>query len=130
MVLETTLEVALLDATATTTDIAEVTVGAGLEIVNRCVDVESRAKLHEWFYGFGADVAIGFELGEAVAEIDLAIGTNGDAAKAAVARDGIGRVGHHEIGELCFGVDHALYFHDAVVEDAVLLFGVMGVAAL
>ena len=130
MVLETTLEIALLDAAASAADIAEVAVGAGLEIVNRCVDMKARAKLHECFYRFGADIAIGFELGETVAEIDLAIGTDRDAAKAAVESDGIGRVALHEVGELCFGVDHALYFHDAVVEDVVLLFGVMGVAAL
>ena len=130
MVLETTLEVALLDAAASAADIAEVAVGTGLENVNRCVDIEARAQLHEWLYGFGADVAIGFDFGETVAEIDLAIGTNRDATKAAVARDGVGRVALYEVGELCFGVDFALYFHDAVVEDAVLFFSVKGVAAL
>ena len=58
MGLQLALEIALVNATTTTADIAQVTGVTGREVVNRCLQMELVPLLHEWLEGLSLDIAI------------------------------------------------------------------------
>ena len=67
------------------------------EIIDRSLQVELTAFFHKWFYRSAIGITITIDLGDAIAIIYLAIGTYGDATKAAVALDEIRGVPLHEV---------------------------------
>ena len=88
------------------------------------------AFLHEGLDGTPEDVAIGFDFGDAVAVIDLAVGTDRDSAQTTITVSLIRRVPFHEVDVFGTVVDLVFDVDDPVVEVAILGFGVMRVAAL
>lgn len=84
--------------------------------------------LHKRLDGTAEDIAIGFNFGDAVAIIDLAVGTDRDSTKTTVAVGLIRCVTFHEVGELGIGVDLVFDVDNPVVELAILGIGVMRVA--
>ena len=79
------MEVAFVNAAATTADKTQMASTAGDEIIDRSLQVELMAFFHKWFYRSAIDITIAIDLSDAIAIIHLAIGTNGDPAKATVA---------------------------------------------
>ena len=86
------------------------------------------ASRHERLDGTPEDITIGFDLGDAVAVINLAIGTDRDTTKTTIAVGLIRCVTFHEVGELGIGVDLVFDVDNPVVELAILGIGVMRVA--
>ena len=86
------------------------------------------AFLHIGLDGAAEDIAIGFNFGDAVAIIDLTVGTDRDTSKATIAVGLIRCVTFHEVGELGIGVDLVFDVDNPVVELAILGIGVMRVA--
>ena len=85
VILEFALEVAIIDAAAATANIAQMAGGAWREVVGGCLEVQLMALLHEWFQAVVADVPITLHLRDTIAEINLAVGTNGDAPESTIA---------------------------------------------
>ena len=104
MVLKFALEVAFVNAATATADIAQMTGAAGGEIVDRGLKMKLMTLVHKWFYRSTINIPITIDLGDAIAIINLAIGTNGDPAKATVAFDEIRGVSLHEVIILSIGV--------------------------
>ena len=86
--------------------------------------------LHEWFEGLPLDIAIALDLRDTIAVIDLAIGTNRDAAKAAVAFNKIGSMTFHEVVILGIGGYGAFYLLNPLEEQLVLCLSIVGVTPL
>lgn len=128
VMLELAMEIALFDAAATATDVAQVAGLTRMQKVDGSLEMELHALLHKGQDGLVTDVAITLEFGEPVTIEYLTISSDGDAAKATVAGDGVWRVAFHEIGVFGIGIDSALNLHDTVVELAVLCFGVIRIA--
>ena len=130
MIAETPLEVAIVDTTTATADVAEMALAARREMVGRGLEMQLMALLHERLERLVTDVAIRLYLRNAVAEVNLAVGTDGDAPEATVALHEIGRVTLHEVVESRVGIDGLFNLQDATEELAVLLVGIMRVTAL
>ncbi len=88
------------------------------------------AFLHEGLNGMPKDISIGFDLGDAVAIIDLAVGTDGNAAKTTVAVGLIRCVSFHKIDILGIGVNLVFNVDNPVVELAILGIGIMSLTSL
>ena len=101
----------------------------GVQEVDRSLQVELMAFLHKGLDGSAEDIAIGFDLGDAVAVIDLAIGTDGYSAKTTIAVGLIRCVPFHKVDVFSVGIDLVFDVDDPVVELAILGIGVMRVAA-
>ena len=86
--------------------------------------------LHKGLDGAPEDIAIGFDLGDAVAIIDLTVGTDGDSAKTTIAVGLIRCVSFHEVDILGIGGDLVFDVNNPVVELLILGIGVMRVATL
>ena len=98
------LEIAFVNAAAATADISQTAGITWGEIINRCLQVELMALGHKWFYRLSADISITINLRDAITIVNLAIGTNGDPAKATVAFDEIRGVSLHEVIILSIGI--------------------------
>lgn len=85
---------------------------------------------HESLDGAPEDVAIGFDLGDSVTVIDLAIGSDRDAAKTTIAVGLIRCVTFHKVDILGIGIDLVFDVDYPVVELAIFVIGVMRVAPL
>ena len=85
---------------------------------------------HKGLDGAPEDIAIGFDLGDAVAVIDLAVGPDGDTAKTTIAVGLIRCMPFHIVDILGIGVDLVFDVNNPVVELAILGIGVMRVASL
>lgn len=85
---------------------------------------------HERLDGAPEDVAIGFDLGDSVTVIDLAIGSDRDAAKTTIAVGLIRCVTFHKVDILGIGIDLVFDVDYPVVELAIFVIGVMRVAPL
>lgn len=96
------LEIAFVNAAAATADISQMAGITWGEIINRCLQVELMALGHKWFYRLSADISITINLRDAITIVNLAIGSNRDTAKAAVALDEIRSVALHEV--IIFGI--------------------------
>ena len=101
----------------------------GVQEVDRSLQVELMAFRHEGLDGTPEDITIGFDLGDAVAVINLAVGTDGDTAKTTVAVGLIRCMPFHKVDILGVGVDLAFDVDNPVVELAILYLGVMRVAS-
>lgn len=85
---------------------------------------------HERLDGASEDIAIGFDLGDAIAVIDLAVGTDGDATKTTIAVGLIRCMTFHKVDVLGVRIDLVFDVDDPVVELTILGFGVMRFAPL
>ncbi len=85
---------------------------------------------HERLDGAPEDVAIGFDLGDSVTVIDLAIGSDRDAAKTTIAVGLIRCVTFHKVDILGIGIDLVFDVDYPVVELAIFVIGVIRVAPL
>ena len=130
MIAKAALEVAIIDTTTTTTDVAEMALVAWRKMVGRGLEMQLMALLHERFEWLLADVTIGLHLRNAIAEIDLAVGTDGDTPESTVALHSIGCMTLHEVVETSVGIYGLFNLHDTVEELAVLLVSVMCVTSL
>lgn len=83
---------------------------------------------HEGLDGTPEDIAIGFNLGDAVAVIDLAVRTDGDTAKTTVAVGLIRCMPFHKVDILGVCIDLVFDVDDPVVKLVILGIGVMRVA--
>ena len=72
--------------------------------------------LHKRFKGLLLYIAISLNLGDAIAVIDFAIGTNRDAAKATVAFNKIRGVSLHEVVILGIGSNGVFYLLNSLEE--------------
>ena len=99
----------------------------GVQEVDRSLQVELMAFLHKGLDGSAEDIAIGFDLGDAVAIIDLTVGTNRDSAKTTITVGLIRCVAFHEVDILGIGVDLVFDVNNPVVELVILGIGVMRV---
>ena len=102
----------------------------GVQEVDRSLQVELMAFLHKGLDGSAEDIAIGFDLGDAVAIIDLTVGTNRDSTKTTITVGLIRCVAFHKVGVLGIGVDLVFDVDNSVVELVILGIGVMRVAPL
>ena len=100
----------------------------GVQEVDRSLQVELMAFLHKGLDGSAEDIAIGFDLGDAVAIINLSIGTDRDSTKTTIAVGLIRCMPFHKVGVLGIGVDLVFDVDNPVVELAILGIGVMRVA--
>ena len=102
----------------------------GVQEVDRSLQVELMAFLHKGLDGSAEDIAIGFDLGDAVAIINLSIGTDRDSTKTTIAVGLIRCMPFHKVGILGIGVDLVFDVDNPVVELVILGIGVMRVAPL
>ena len=102
----------------------------GVQEVDRSLQVELMAFLHKGLDGSAEDIAIGFDLGDAVAIIDLTVGTNRDSTKTTIAVGLIRCVAFHKIDILGIGVDLVFDVDNPVVELAILGIGIMSLTSL
>ena len=100
----------------------------GVQEVDRSLQVELMAFLHKGLDGSAEDIAIGFDLGDAVAVINLSIGTDRDSTKTTIAVGLIRCMPFHKVGVLGIGVDLVFDVDNSVVELVILGIGVMRVA--
>ena len=99
----------------------------GVQEVDRSLQVELMAFLHKGLDGTAEDIAIGVDLGDAVAVINLSIGTDRDSTKTTIAVGLIRCMPFHKVGVLGIGVDLVFDVDNSVVELAILGIGVMRV---
>lgn len=99
----------------------------GVQEVDRSLQVELMAFLHKGLDGSAEDIAIGFDLGDAVAIINLSIGTDRDSTKTTIAVGLIRCMPFHKVGVLGIGVDLVFDVDNPVVELVILGIGVMRV---
>lgn len=128
--LELTMEITLVDTTATEADVTQMAFFTGVQAVDRSLQVELMTFRHEGFDGAPEYVAIGFYFGDTVAIIDFAVGTNGDTAKTTIAVGLIRCVTFHKVDVLGIGIDLVFDVDNPVVELVILSIGVMRVASL
>ena len=102
----------------------------GVQEVDRSLQVELMAFLHKGLDGTAEDIAIGVDLGDAVAVINLSIGTDRDSTKTTITVGLIRCVAFHKVGVLGIGVDLVFDVDNSVVELVILGIGVMRVAPL
>ena len=102
----------------------------GVQEVDRSLQVELMAFLHKGLDGSAEDIAIGFDLGDAVAIIDLTVGTDRDTSKATIAVGLIRCMPFHKVGVLGIGVDLVFDVDNSVVELVILGIGIMSLTSL
>ena len=130
VLLKLTMEIAFVDTTAAEADVTEMTKTTWLQMIDRCLQVELMAFHHERLDGASEDIAIRFDLGDTVAVINLAIGTDRDTAKTTIPVGLIRCMPFHKVDVLCIGIDLVFDVDDPFVKLAILGLGVMRVAPL
>lgn len=101
---EFALEIAFVNTATTAADVAQMTDAAWGEIVDRGLKMKLMTLVHKWFYRHSVNITVTIDFGDTITVIYLAIGTNGNAAKATVTFNEIRGVPFHEVIILCIGV--------------------------